>query len=182
MITELVGAPVIDADEISHQVQSPDGAAYAELIEHFGREILAPDGTIDRRKVAGLVFADRARLAELNAIMHPKVRAEELRLLDEYRHKPLVVFMVPLLFENGLDSLVDRVAVVVTKDEVRRERLKRRNSWSDSEISRRLTAQWPDDEKVRRAHFVIDNSGTLEETREQVIRMLRTLGMNFRMT
>ncbi len=177
MIVELTGARVVDADEISHQVQRPGAPAYADIVAQFGREILAADGTIDRTKLARVVFADGEKLALLNGIVHPRVRAEELRLLEAYRDEPLVVFMVPLLLENGLESLVDKVAVVVTEDHVRRERLKRRNGWTDSEISRRLKAQWSDEEKVRRADFVINNSGTLDETREQVRRILQKLGI-----
>jgi len=176
MISALSGAPVIDADEITRQVQRRGGAAFAEIVAEFGDEILGPDGEIDRPRLAQIVFGDRTQLARLNAIVHPKVRAEELRLLEENRNRPLVIFMVPLLFENGLEKLTDRVAVVVAEDAVRRERLKRRSGWSDSEISARLAAQLPEAEKVKRADFVIDNSGSLEETERQVRELLGSLG------
>jgi dephospho-CoA kinase len=176
MISALSGAPVIDADEIAHQVQRRGGPAFAGIVAEFGDEILGPDGEIDRHRLAQIVFGDPTRLARLNAIVHPKVRAEELRLIDENRNRPLVIFMVPLLFENGLEKLTDRVAVVVTQDALRRERLKRRSGWSDSEISARLAAQLPDAEKIKRADFVIDNSGSLEETERQVRELLSSLG------
>lgn len=168
---------MIDADEITRQVQQPGGAAYDEIVREFGQGILASDGTIDRRKLGQLVFNDYQKLQRLNEIVHPKVRTEELRLLELYRQRPLVVFMVPLLFENGLERLVDAVMVVVTRDDVRRQRLRQRNGWSDSEIDRRLAAQWPDEKKMSLADFVIDNSGSLEATREQVRAVLDKLSV-----
>ncbi|MCX7625074.1 MAG: dephospho-CoA kinase [Candidatus Sumerlaeaceae bacterium] len=177
MIHELSGAPVIDADEIAHRVQLPGGPAFREILNEFGHEIVAPDGSIDRQKLGEIVFRDEAKLKRLNEIVHPKVRDEEIRLLEQLRARPLVVFMVPLLLENGLQAKVDRVAVVVTNDSVRRQRLKQRNGWSDSEIDRRLSAQWSDEEKMAFADFIIDNSGSLDETREQVRYMLVALGV-----
>lgn len=168
---------MIDADEITRQVQKPGGAAYDEIVREFGQGILASDGTIDRRKLGQLVFNDYHKLQRLNEIVHPKVRTEELRLLELYRQRPLVVFMVPLLFENGLERLVDAVMVVVTRDDIRRQRLRQRNGWSDAEIDRRLAAQWPDEKKMSLADFVIDNSGSLEATREQVRAVLDKLSV-----
>lgn len=178
MIHEISGAPVIDADEIAHRVQLPGGAAFQEILDEFGSDILAADGSIDRQKLGEIVFRDVAKLRRLNEIVHPKVREEEIRLLEQYRGHALVVFMVPLLLENGLQAMVDRVVVVVTTDDVRRQRLKQRNGWTDSEIDRRLSAQWSDEEKKAFADFVIDNSGSLDETREQVRRMLGSLGVS----
>lgn len=175
MLQELADAKIIDADAIARDVQSPGGAAYEEIVEAFGREILNDDGTIDRAKLAAIVFGDRTKLERLNAIVHPKVRARELALLQEYRNEPLVVLMVPLLLENKLQDWVDSVVVVVADEEVRRERLRRRSGWTDSEITRRSEAQMPDREKVRLADYVIDNSGTLDETRRQVKRMLASM-------
>ncbi len=177
MIAELSGAPVIDADEIARSVQKRGGAAFDEIVAEFGPEILGPDGEIDRLRLAQIVFSDRRKLERLQAIVHPKVRDEEIRLLEKYANQPLVVFMVPLLFENGLEKLVDAVLVVVTEDGVRRTRLKQRSGWSDSEISRRLAAQLSDAEKMRRADFVIHNSGTLAETKKQVRQVLQKLGI-----
>lgn len=177
MIHELSGAPVVDADEIAHRVQLPGGAAFREILDEFGSEIIAADGSIDRQKLGEIVFRDEAKLRRLNEIVHPKVREEEIRLLEQYRGCALVVFMVPLLLENGLQTMVDRVAVVVTADDVRRQRLKQRSGWSDSEIDCRLRAQWSDEKKKAFADFVIDNSGSLDETREQVRRMLGSLGI-----
>lgn len=177
ILEELAGAVVIDADAIAHQVQSPGGSAYAEIVAAFGPEILNADGTIDRRRLAAQVFGDEARRHLLNSIMHPRVRDEELRLLDEYRTHPLVVLMVPLLLENRMENLVDRVMVVTVSEAERKRRLFERSGMTPEEVDRRLAAQMPDAEKARLADVVIDNSGTLAETRRQVREALQKLGV-----
>mgnify|MGYP000178213562 CR=1 FL=1 len=176
MLTELGGARVIDADAITHAVQQPGGPAYEPVVELFGPEVVQPDGTLDRARIASIVFADPEQMRRLTAIVHPAVRREELRLLEAHRGEPLVVFMVPLLFENGLDRYVDRTVVVTVGEAARRERLVARGMTPD-DIERRLAAQMPEAEKARRADYVIDNSGTLEATRAQVKALLETLGV-----
>jgi dephospho-CoA kinase len=178
MFEELGEARVIDADAIAHQVQTPGGAAYQEIHEAFGSGILCPDGTIDRRKLASIVFSDNAKRELLNSIVHPKVRMEELRLLEEYRNTPLVVLMVPLLLENRMERLADRIAVVTVTEEARLERLRKRQPISVEEIGRRLATQMPDAEKARLADFIIDNGGSLESTREQVKKIIQKVRNN----
>ena len=163
---------MIDADAIAHQVQAPGGPAYGEIVKAFGSAILQDDGSIDRARLALLVFGDQSKRKLLNSIVHPRVRAEELRLLEEWRHEPLVVLMVPLLLENRMQSLVDHVVVVTVDEENRRERLWKRSQMTPEEIGRRLAAQMPDAEKIRQADYVIDNSGPLDSTREQVARIV----------
>jgi dephospho-CoA kinase len=177
MLEELGGAIVIDADEIARRVQSPGGTAYDDIVTEFGREILAPDGTIDRRKLAAIVFTDAARRERLNRIVHPRVRDEETRLLERHRERGLVVLEVPLLLENGMQHLADRVVVVTVDEAERRRRLFARSGMTPGEVERRLAAQMPQEEKVRMAHHVIDNSGTPEETRGQVLDLLAGLGI-----
>jgi len=173
---ELAGAIVVDADSIAHEVQEPGGAAYEAIVNAFGKEVLLPDGRISRAKLGELVFRDPQKRALLNKIIHPRVRERELELLEKYREHPLVILMVPLLFENQMESLVDKVLVVATHDAIRRERLKARSGWDDDEISRRLAAQLSDDEKIRRADYVIWNNGSVQETQSQVETLLKKLG------
>lgn len=168
LFEELGGAKVICADAITHQVQAPGGPAYTEIIQAFGPEVLGEDGSLDRGKLAAIVFSSPHKRKILNSIVHPKVRKEELRLLREHSREPLVVLSVPLLLENNMRSLVDRVVVVTIDETSRHERLKRRSGMTDDEIDRRLAAQMPDAQKAAMADFVIDNSGSLEHTREQV--------------
>jgi dephospho-CoA kinase len=175
MLQELGGAVVIDADAITRQLQAPGGEAFAEIVRAFGPEIVASDGTIDRARLGSLVFSDGEKLKVLNSIVHPKVRAEELRLLGENRDRPLVVLMVPLLFENKMQGLAGKTLVVTLDEATRRKRLRERDGLSDEKIARRLAAQMPDAEKAKMADYVVDNSGTLNDTREQVLKVVQEL-------
>ena len=175
LFEELGGARVIDADAIAHQVQVPGGSAFPEIVQAFGPAILAENGSIDRGKLATLVFGDQSKRKLLNSIVHPKVRTEELRLLDEWRHEPLVVLMVPLLLENRMQHLVEKIVVVTVDEENRRKRLWERSQMTPGEIERRLAAQMPDAEKVRQADFAIDNSGSLQSTRDQVAQIIERI-------
>lgn len=177
MLEEMGNARVIDADAISRSVQEPDGPAYGPILKEFGPGVAGDDGRLDRKQIAELVFADPKRLERLNSIVHPIVRREELRLLEEWAGEPLVVFMVPLLFENGLDRYTDTVAVVTVPDEVRLARLAASRGMSREEVERRLASQMPQAEKVRRADHIIDNGGSIEETQRQVAGLLDKLGI-----
>lgn len=170
------GAFVIDADDIARRVQEPGGGAYDEIVRAFGPGVVRPDGALDRRALATEVFSRPERLELLNRIVHPRVREAELELLDSHRDDPLVVLNVPLLLENGMEKLVDRVVVVTVGEESRRKRLWERSRMPADEVDRRLAAQMPQDEKARRAHDVIDNDGPVEETRRQVAQLLARLG------
>jgi dephospho-CoA kinase len=175
MLEEQAEARIVDADEIAREVQKPGGSAFDEIVAAFGPSVLQEDGMLDRKKLATLVFADDNKRHILNSIVHPKVRAEELRMLREYRQLPLVVLVVPLLLENRMQSLVDRIVVVTVDDASRRKRLYERSAMTDGDINRCLAAQMSDEEKVAQADFVIDNSGSLDNTRRQVDDMLLQL-------
>ena len=140
MLRDLVGAPIIDADAIAHEVQSPGGSAYGAVVDSFGRAILAADGTIDRQRLAAAVFADPEKRKLLNSIVHPRVREKELQLLELHRHEPVVVLMVPLLLENRMQELVDKVVVVTVDEESRCSRLAARSGMQPEEVRRRLAA------------------------------------------
>lgn len=177
MLKELTGAVIIDADEITYQLQSPGRAAFSEIVEAFGTEVVAPDGTLDRAKLGGIVFTDESKRQLLNSIVHPLVRQEELRLLEAHRNAPLVVLMVPLLYEAEMEQLADKVVVVTVTEEKRRERLWLRSQMQPDEVERRLRAQMTQEEKARRADFVINNSGALDNTRQQVSELIKKLNI-----
>ena len=169
------GAKIIDADAIARKVVEPGSPALKEIVQLVGDEILRPDGSLDRAALAEKIFRDETLRRKVNAIVHPRVREIELELLERWRDEPLVVLCVPLLLENRMENLVDHV-VVVTVDEPRRfERLRRRDRLTDEQIAARLAAQMPEEEKVARADFVIDNSGSLEATERQVREILHRL-------
>ncbi len=177
MLAEMAGAVVIDADAIARRALEPGGGAFEAVVEEFGSGIVGPDQTIDRAKLATLVFSDPEKLQRLNSIVHPVVRSEEMGLLEKHRGSPLVVLVIPLLFENGLESHADKVVVVTVDEPQRVERLWKRSAMPAVEVERRLAAQMPQARKAALADFVVDNSGTPQATREQVGRLIGQLGL-----
>jgi len=169
-----LGAQVADADAIAHELYRPGQDVYQELVKRFGQKIVKPDGEIDRAKLAAAAF-DGGRVEELNKIVHPAVIRQQDRWMREVAAKdPYAVAMVEaaLIFEAGVDDRFDRIMVVTCKpaQKVTRfaERTGRNEAAARTDVDRRTKAQIPDEEKVRRADFVIDNSGSVEETRHQV--------------
>ena len=181
-----LGARLILADTIAHQLMQPGQEVYEKVVRTFGREILDADGTINRPKLAEIAFGapDRssARVKELNAIVHPAVMAHENQWMNDVgRSNPHAVAMVEaaLILEAGTADRFDRLIVVTCRPEQRVQRFAARLGISEdtarAEVTRRMAAQLPDDEKVRAADFVIDNSGSLEATEEQVRRVYAAL-------
>ncbi len=167
------GARIIDADTIARQLVEPGSPALQEIVNLLGQQILQPDGRLNRAAVAERVFADESLRQRLNAILHPRIRAVEEEQLALWRDEPLVILSVPLLLENRMEHLVDCVVVVAVDEAVRMERLRRRDGLTDSQIAARLDAQMPQEEKIARADYVINNSGPLEETERQVEDLLK---------
>ena len=168
------GARVIRADEIAHQLMAPGQAVHQEVVKHFGRQIVKADGSIDRAKLATLAF-DGGRIAELNAIVHPTVIARQEQWMDEIaKEHPQAVAMVEaaLLMEAGVADRFDKIVVVTCGGQQRAPRFAARTGLSAeqaaAEVARRMRTQIAEEEKARRAHYVIDNSGTPEATEQQV--------------
>jgi dephospho-CoA kinase len=175
MLREL-GATVIDADEAARAVVEPGTPGLRTVVEAFGPEVLDGD-RLDRARLGQLVFRDQAARKKLEAITHPLVRAwmaERQREAAE-RGEARVVLDIPLLFENGLDAAMKAVIVVYAPEELQVERLVDRNGLAEDEARRRLAAQLPIEEKRARATYVIDNSGSLEDTRAQTEKLWREL-------
>lgn len=176
------GAFVADADEISRHALDPDTDCYEKTVAAFGRGILHGDGTVDRRKVASIVFSDKKALNLLNGIIHPYVRriirADSQTAYAE-SPKRMIVWDVPLLFETGYDEEVAKTVVVTARQSLRIERIVARDASTRAAALRRIRAQMPDREKVRRADLVIRNNGSLEElekrTREVFDELLETV-------
>jgi len=169
------GAKLIDADVIARQVVEPGSPALKEIVDLVGEQVLQGDGRLDRAALAERIFADEPLRRRVNAIIHPRVREVERQLLAQWRNEPLVVLCVPLLLENRMEDLVDCVVVVAADDPSRIQRLKQRDGLTEEQIAARLKTQMPQDEKIARADFVIHNSGSLEETQQQVNELLRRL-------
>jgi dephospho-CoA kinase len=167
------GAALIDADELAREVVEPGRRAYARVVERFGPSVLAPDGSLDRSAMATIVFADPASLADLNAIVHPEVRAEVAsRLAAMPAAQRVVVVDIPLLVEGvGPDPYgLAGVIVVDAPVDVALERLVTKRGMDRSDAESRIANQASRQERVARADHVIMNTGTLDELEEKVER------------
>jgi dephospho-CoA kinase len=175
IFTEL-GAHTIDADDLAHELMRPGEAAYQEILEKFGQEILGPDGTINRARLAESAFDKRRpRIYELNRILHPGVIQKYEQWMEEIRRREpdaIVMLEAALLLEAGLRKRFDRIIVVTCKPQQRVDRWAQKfagdTEAARSEITRRMMAQAPEEAKIQAADYVIDNSGTLEDTKKQV--------------
>ncbi len=176
-----LGATIVDADTIAHELYRPGHEVLQELVNHFGPEILKPNGELDRAKLATLVF-DCGRVEELNKIVHPAVIRQQdqwMRSLGEKDPNAVAIVEAALILEAGVKDRFDRIMVVTCKPEQKVKRFAQRTGMSEdtarADVERRTKAQMPDEEKARRADFVIDNSGSVEETRHQVQRIYSEL-------
>jgi dephospho-CoA kinase len=185
-----LGAHLVQADRISHSLMEPGGPVYAEVVQHFGREILNPDATVNRAKLAELAFGGSSpsessrdsRVAELNRIVHPAVirkQEEWMQAVGVEDPQGVAIVEAALLIEAGAAKRFDRIVVVTCTMEQRAERFAARQKVdlesARKEVARRMAAQLPDEEKIKVADFVIDNSKSLETTREQVHKVWKSL-------
>lgn len=165
------GAIVLDADELAREVVRPGKPAWRDIVRVFGKQIVKPDRTLDRPALAKMVFASRARLARLNAIVHPRVAREQARLTREIARKnprAVVVYDVPLLFEAGVDRSMDRVVVVTADRATQIQRLMTRNGFPRAEALRRIRSQMALGRKVKRADYLLDGRLPLRHLRRAV--------------
>lgn len=172
------GAYIIDADEISKALVEPGKPAYLEIVKHFGQEILNEDGSLRRKKLGRIVFADKEKLALLNKITHPKIIEEIKRRLEEAvnRNENVVVIDAALLIELGLYKMVDEVWLVTIDEKTQLERLLKRDSFlEEKEAKDRIRAQMPQEEKVKYATRIINNSGDFSQLLKQVEQYWREL-------
>jgi dephospho-CoA kinase len=175
-ILDEMGTAIIDADAIAHEVVAVGSEALEEIRRTFGGEMLLPSGELNRKRMAEVVFASDEKRRVLNAIIHPRVvhemdlRVEVIQRKDPYR---IIILNVPLLFEAGLAHKVNQTVVVTITPEERMRRVRKRDGLSEEEVNRRLEAQWPQEEKVALADAVIDNAGSIVETRRQTRRLCR---------
>jgi dephospho-CoA kinase len=171
------GFTVLDADALAHQLIEPGQPGYREVVAEFGNEI-APDGKrIDRSRLGAIVFADPAKLARLNAIVHPRVHAAMLQKFAEWQRagdREIVFVEAALLVEAGFEKQLDGLVITWCTPEQQLQRLLARG-YSSSDANRRIAAQLPLNEKLQHATYKIDCSRTLEDTRRQVASLIDTL-------
>jgi len=170
------GAPVFDADAAVHRLYAP-GAPGARAVSEAFADVLDDDGGVDRAKLRDRVQNDPAAFAKLEAIVHPLVAHERTQFLSDAEHAGarVAVLDIPLLFETGGDHRVDVIVVVSAPAEVQRERVLKRPGMTTATFDAILARQTPDAEKCAKADFVIDTSGELSDTRQQIQRILEQL-------
>jgi dephospho-CoA kinase len=166
-----LGARVLDADLLAREVVMPGQPAYLKIVEEFGQGVVQEDGTLDRKALGAIVFAEPARRKRLEEITHPAIAARQQRILsvlDEEAFEGIVIWDVALLFETGGVARMDRVVVVATDPETELARLMARDGMAEADARARIASQMPVAEKAKRAHYVIDNSGDRASTEHQV--------------
>jgi dephospho-CoA kinase len=166
-----LGAKVLDADEVARELLLPGQPAWKRLRQTFGEEFFHPDGTVKRKQLRKLVFANPERRSQLNAIVHPEVMKEINRKSESLSSllEPMVLVVdVPLLLEVGVADRFDKIVVVDARESVQINRLMQRDGISEEEAKQALKVQMPLSEKVEQADYVIDNNSTLTDTEIQV--------------
>lgn len=168
-----LGAAVVDADRIAREIVEPGEPALDGLVERFGEDILRPDGTLDRQGLAAIVFSDDEARADLNAITHPRIGERLLERVAQLEEDPpddgVVVLDVPLLTESTeMAQDLQALVVVEAPEDTRVERVVANRDTTEADVRARIAAQQTDEERRRRATYVIDNRGSLEELYEQV--------------
>lgn len=169
------GAKLILADLVGHEVMEPGHEAYEQVVKVFGREIVSEDKTIDRKALGAIVFADEKKRMILNRIIHPAVRQEILRRLEEAEllHLSYVVVEAALFLEENYDAFCDETWYIYTDEKIRRQRLKESRGYSDERIDQIFRSQKTHEEFQKRCLFMIDNNGSEEETFRQIDRRMK---------
>lgn len=170
------GASIVDADRIAREVVEPGRPALQAVVEAFGQRTLNEDGTLNRKRLGEIVFQDADKRKQLESILHPEIRRimrERLNKLERDNPRGLHIADIPLLFESGLQSMVEEVVLVYVPPEVQIERLIARDNLSREQAEQRLAAQFPIERKKAMADYMIDNSGSVEQTEQQVITYIR---------
>lgn len=170
-----LGAEIIDTDIIAREIMEPGQDGLKAIIEKFGSDFINPDGSLDRRGFANSVFGDNEKVKILNEITHPAIQ----KIVEE-RSSVEGIFMIntPLLFESGFDKIMKYNIVVTAGDNQVLDRGSKRDKISEEEIKERLKHQIPLNEKVKLADYIIDNSGTIEDTKRQVVDLWKILIQN----
>jgi len=170
-----LGAKIVDADELGHKVILPHKPSWEKIVKLFGKDLLKEDLKIDRKKLGRIVFNNQKLLKKLNEITHPeiiKLIRKEISLVKnktlKNRKEKILIINAALIYEAKIDNLMDKIIVVYINEEKQIERLMERNNLSAQESLKRIKSQTPLKEKVKMADYVIDNSNSLDKTREQV--------------
>jgi len=171
-----LGAVVIDADRVGHEVYQPGSVGWERVVAEFGPQVVAADGTIDRQRLGAIVFSDPAQLARLNAIVHPLIRdavAARIGAEQGAGRAPAIVVEAALLVEARWNTLVDEVWVIIAPQALVEQRLATQRGLAPAAVAARIRAQLGDTERAAQAHVVIENSGSLDQLRERLTAVWR---------
>ncbi|WP_412988273.1 dephospho-CoA kinase [Pediococcus siamensis] len=168
-----LGYPIIDADRISHDLVKPGTKVWQQLYRTFGNAVFHGQ-ELDRKALGRIVFSDPKQLDTLNRIMQPAIRRTICQAIANLKAKnrSLIILDAPLLLEQGYQTLVDQVMVVTTTPERQLKRLMLRDGYSKESAERRIASQWSQTKKIQLADIVVENSGSIDETRAQVLKWL----------
>jgi len=169
------GIKTADTDEIVHELLSRDIKIIEKVKNLFDIDVTDDDGKIDRKKVGNIVFANKNKLKQLEAVLHPEVKKIVEKFFSENKNEKILAVSVPQLYETGWEVLFDYVLLVVADDKIRLKRLMKRNNLTEEEAEKRLAAQISQEEKVKKADFVINNSGYVGKTKLQLKTVLEKL-------
>jgi dephospho-CoA kinase len=177
-VFEELGAHVVDADQTAREVVMPGTPGLKTVVEAFGEDILNPDGTLNRKQLAAVVFGDEAKRQRLNQILHPFIIARQDEILNEWEAKDpqgIGIVDAALMIESGGYRRFDKLIVVHCRPEVQLERLMLRDKLSREEAQRRIDSQMPQEEKQKYADYLIDTSDGFEVTRDQTVKVYNSL-------
>lgn len=176
LLNKEFGVHIILADNVGHEVMAPDGEAYGEIIDFFGKEILSADGAIDRKILGARVFNDREALDKLNSIIHPAVKRRILGKIENIRNnsdkEPFIAIEAALLLEDNYDEICDTIWYIYATKKERIRRLKESRGYTDEKIASIMKNQLTEKEFRRRSDEVIDNSGNIAKTRKNLQKIL----------
>jgi len=171
-----LGAKIIDADRIGHEVILPNKPAWRKLIKSFGKGILKEDLTIDRKKLGNLVFNDKKLLKKLNEITHPEIKEIIIKEINKFKddnrlYNKIMIIDAPLIYEASMDYLMEKIILVQLNEKEQIKRLAIRNIFTREESLKRINSQIPNKEKTEKADYIINNNNSVEKTKEQVIKI-----------
>jgi len=169
---------IIDADRLAHGLFKPGSKTYKRIIAAFGRGIVGDNRRIDRRKLSGIVFNDKGLLKKLNQIIHPQVIKIIKGQIKSSKGTRMIILDIPLLVEAGLRKMADKLIVVKINQAKQIQRIQRKTSLKKYEITKRIRSQIPLRRKLHLADFIIDNNGTIKETKKQAAEIRRLLWKN----
>ena len=170
-----LGAKVVDADKLGHKALKKGSTTYKRVVAAFGKKILAPDHSIDRKALAGIVFVNRKNLSKLNRIVHPGIIRDISKRIRGAAKSEVLVVDAPLICETNITGLMNALIVVKASKKNQIERCSRKFGMEEKDVRKRMACQMPLNRKIRMADYTVDNNGTKEDTKKQVRKIWKEL-------